>query len=113
VESGEVETSQVMPIREMERMMKLQDVILKAMVKTISWLDCRDDRNLRSDGAPDARGIRKFRYTWLTDRRSGKQSSHRVSMETVDQVVRLYREMYSASTSDTLTRNCGTSTRSI
>lgn len=38
VEAGKVDPCRSVPISEMERMMKLQDVILKAMVKKITWI---------------------------------------------------------------------------
>jgi hypothetical protein len=38
----EVEPNQSLAAREVERMMKLQDVILKVMVKKISWLSERN-----------------------------------------------------------------------
>jgi transposase len=76
-------------------MMKLQDVILKAMAKKINWLEAAEiigvcDRTMRRM----REGYQKFGYTGLTDRRSGKQSSHRVPMETAEEVLRLYREVY-------------------
>jgi transposase len=78
-----------------ERMMKLQDVILKAMAKKISWLDAAEiigvcDRTMRRM----RENYQQFGYTGLMDRRSGKQSSHRVPMETAEEVLRLYREVY-------------------
>jgi transposase len=76
-------------------MMKLQDVILKAMAKKISWLDAAEiigvcDRTMRRM----RENYQQFGYTGLMDRRSGKQSSHRVPMETAEEVLRLYREVY-------------------
>ena len=41
-ESGEVEPSQMLPARETERMMKLQDVILKAMAKKLTWIQAAE-----------------------------------------------------------------------
>ena len=75
--------------------MKLQDVILKAMAKKISWLDAAEiigvcDRTMRRM----RESYQRFGYTGLMDRRSGKQSSHRVPMETAEEVLRLYREVY-------------------
>ncbi len=75
--------------------MKLQDVILKAMAKKISWLDAAEiigvcDRTMRRM----REGYQKFGYDGLRDRRSGKQCSHRVPMETAEEVLRLYREVY-------------------
>jgi hypothetical protein len=76
-------------------MMKLQDVILKAMAKKISWLDAAEiigvcDRTMRRM----REGYQKFGYAGLRDGRNGKQCSHRVPMETAEEVLRLYREVY-------------------
>jgi hypothetical protein len=76
-------------------MMKLQDVILKAMAKKISWLDAAEiigvcDRTMRRM----REGYQKFGYDGLRDGRSGKQCSHRVPMDTAEEVLRLYREVY-------------------
>src|SRR5579862_2823601 len=84
-----------MSARTVERMMKLQDVILKAMAKKISWLDAAEiigvcDRTMRRM----REGYQKFGYDGLRDGRSGKQCSHRVPMETAEEVLRLYREVY-------------------
>ncbi len=75
--------------------MKLQDVILKAMAKKISWLDAAEiigvsDRTMRRM----RESYQQFGYTGLMDRRKGKQSSQRVPMETAEEVLRFYREVY-------------------
>jgi transposase len=79
----------------MERTMKLQDVILKAMAKKISWLEAAEiagvtDRTMRRM----RERYQEFGYTGLFDQRRGKRSIHRVPMETAEEVLRLYREMY-------------------
>jgi transposase len=76
-------------------MMKLQDVILKAMAKKISWLDAAEiigvcDRTMRRM----RESYQQFGYTGLMDRRSGKQSLQRVPMDKAEEVLRLYREVY-------------------
>src|ERR1700683_5028463 len=76
-------------------MMKLQDVILKAMAKKISWLDAAEiigvcDRTMRRM----RESYQQFGYTGLMDRRSGKQSLQRVPMAKAEEVLRLYREVY-------------------
>lgn len=83
------------PSAELERMMKLQDVLLKAMAKKITWWDAAEiigvsDRTMRrwrerldSDG-----------YSGLADRRRGKPSEKRVPLATVEKVLGLYRETY-------------------
>jgi transposase len=75
--------------------MKLQDVILKAMAKKISWLDAAEiigvcDRTMRRM----RESYQQFGYTGLMDRRSGKQSLQRVPMDKAEEVLRLYREVY-------------------
>jgi hypothetical protein len=61
-----------------ERMMKLQDVILKAMGKKINWREAAEiigvcDRTMRRM----REGYRKFGCNGLMDRRKGKYSFHR------------------------------------
>ena len=80
----------------MERMLKLQDVLLKAMAKKISWWTAAEiigvsDRTMR-------RWRERFEtkgYDGLMDQRKGKPASHRVELRTVEEVLRLYREEYS------------------
>jgi transposase len=84
-----------MSARTVERMMKLQDVILKAMAKKINWLEAAEiigvcDRTMRRM----REGYQKFGYNGLMDRRKGRHSFHRVPMETAEEVLRLYREVY-------------------
>jgi transposase len=84
-----------MSARSVERTMKLQDVILKAMAKKISWLAAAEiigvsDRTMRRM----REGYEQFGYTGLMDRRSGKQSAHRVPMARAEEVLRLFREVY-------------------
>jgi hypothetical protein len=73
---------------------ELQDVILKAMAKKISWLEAAEiagvtDRTMRR--IRDR--YQEFGYTGLFDQRCGKQSIHRVPMQTAEEVLRLYREV--------------------
>jgi len=79
----------------MERMMKLQDVLLKAMAKKITWWDAAE-----IIGVTD-RTMRRWRerleeggYSGLADRRKGKPSPRRIALATVEEVLRLYRETY-------------------
>jgi transposase len=79
----------------MERTMKLQDVILKAMAKKISWMEAAEiagvtDRTMRRIRSR----YQEFGYTGLFDQRRGKRSTHRIPMETAEEVLRLYREEY-------------------
>jgi transposase len=75
--------------------MKLQDVILKAMAKKISWLEAAEiagicDRTMRRLREK----YQEFGYTGLFDQRRGKRSIHRIPMKTAEEVLRLYREVY-------------------
>jgi transposase len=79
----------------MERMMKVQDVLLKAMAKKITWWAAAEiigvtDRTMRRwKERMEAGG-----YAGLADRRKGKPSAQRVPVATVEEVLRLYREEY-------------------
>jgi transposase len=80
---------------EMERMMKLQDVLLKAMAKKITWWEAAE-----IIGVTD-RTMRRWRerlevegYCGLADRRKGKPSDKRVPLATVEKVLQLYKETY-------------------
>ena len=75
--------------------MKLQDVILKAMAKKISWLEAAEiagvtDRTMRRI----RERFQEFGYNGLFDQRRGKRSIHRVPMEQPEEVLQLYREVY-------------------
>jgi transposase len=76
-------------------MMKLQDVLLKAMAKKITWWEAAE-----IIGVTD-RTMRRWRermatdgYSGLVDRRKGKPSERRVPLATVETVLRLYQETY-------------------
>jgi transposase len=79
----------------MERMMKVQDVLLKAMAKKITWWAAAE-----IIGVTD-RTMRRWRermelggYAGLADRRKGKPSAQRIPVATVEKVLGLYRETY-------------------
>ena len=79
----------------MERAMKVQDVMLQAMAKKISWWQAAEILGI-SD-----RHMRRIReryveegYNGLLDRRRGKPSRRRVAVATVEKVFTLYREKY-------------------
>jgi hypothetical protein len=92
-DSGVLINAESVSATEVERMMKLQDVILKAMAKKISWLAAAEIAGVSGRTMRRMReGYQQFGYTGLMDRRKGKQSSHRVPMETAEEVLRLYRE---------------------
>jgi transposase len=90
-----VEEAQQYSAAEMERMMKVQDVLLQAMAKKITWWQAAE--------IPDVtdRTMRRWRerleadgYSGLADRRKGKPSAKRVPLRTIEEVLRLYKEVY-------------------
>jgi transposase len=90
-----VETIQMVPARETERMMKLQDVILKAMAKKITWIDAAEIAGMSVRNMQRKRQeYEKHGYTGLFDHRRGKRSIHRIPMETAEKVLALYRDKY-------------------
>ena len=83
------------PDRSVERAMKVQEVILRAMSGKILWIQAAEILGV------SARTIRRMRgrmartgYDGLLDRRTHRPSPKRVPLETVEKVLRLYRERY-------------------
>ena len=79
----------------MERAMKIQEVILRAMAKKISWWQAAEilgfsDRHLRRI----RERYEQFGYESLFDRRRNQPSPKRVPLATVEKVLALYRERY-------------------
>ena len=75
--------------------MKLQDVMLRAMAKRITWyqgaeilgISCRQMQRWKTRFEHEG-------YEGLFDRRRGLPSPKRVPLETVERVLRLYQEQY-------------------
>jgi transposase len=85
----------MIPAREMERMMKLQDVILKAMAKKITWIEAAEIAGMSVRNMQRKRqAYQDYGYDGLFDQRRGKRSYHRVPMEIAEQVLALYQEQY-------------------
>ena len=83
------------PRAAVERAMKVQEVVLRAMAKKISWYQAAEIIGI-SD-----RQMRRWReryeehgYDGLIDRRRGRPSEKRVPVARVEQVLGLYREKY-------------------
>src|SRR5947199_3576885 len=79
----------------MERMMKVQEVLLRAMAKKITWWQAAEILGVNE------RSMRRWRerleqdgYDGLADRRKGVVSPKRVPLETCETVLGLYRERY-------------------
>src|SRR5450432_3014664 len=73
----------------MERMMKVQDVLLKAMAKKITWWAAAEilgvtDRTMRRW----RQRLEKHGYVGLADRRKGKPSPQRIPVATMDEQLR-------------------------
>lgn len=78
-----------------ERMMKVQEVILRAMSGELTWIQAAwilgvSDRTMRRWKAR----YEKYGYDGLYDRRRGRPSPKRVPMHEVERILRLYRERY-------------------
>jgi hypothetical protein len=83
------------PRAAMERMMKVQEVILRAMAKKITWWQAAEilgmsDRQMRRLHWR----YREHGYEGVLDRRVGKPSPKRVPLALVEQVLGLYQEKY-------------------
>src|ERR1700733_3706420 len=79
----------------MERAMKVQEVILRALAKKITWWQAAEiigisDRHMRRW----RERYEEFGYDGLFDRRIGKPSPRRVPVAMVEKVFALYRETY-------------------
>jgi len=75
--------------------MKLQDVLLKAMAKKITWWAAAEiigvtDRTMRRW----RERLEEHGYSGLADRRKGRPSDKRVPLATAEKVLRLYQETY-------------------
>src|SRR5579871_6647760 len=76
-------------------MMKLQDVILKAMAKKLTWIEAAEIAGMSVRNMQRKRqAYIDYGYTGLFDRRRGKNSYHRVPMATAERVLALYRDTY-------------------
>jgi len=79
----------------MERTMKIQEVLLRALARRITWFQAAEilgfsDRHVRRI----REGYEEFGYDGLLDRRRGKPSPKRVALATVETVLGLYQEKY-------------------
>src|SRR5881398_1950775 len=78
-----------------ERMMKVREVILRALAKRITWWQAAEilgisDRSMRRW----RERYQKHGYDGLLDQRVGEPSPKRVPVETVEKVLGLYQEKY-------------------
>lgn len=83
------------PWTAMERAMKIQEIILRAISKEINWVQAAEiigisPRQMRRM----KERYEEYGYDGLYDRRRGKPSPKRVPLETVEKVLTLHREKY-------------------
>ena len=83
------------PKAAVERAMKVQEVILRAVAKKITWWQAAEiigisDRQMRRW----RQRYEEFGYDGLFDRRRGKPSRRRIPLAQVEQVLALYRDRY-------------------
>ncbi len=78
-----------------ERAMKVQEVILKAIAKSITWWQAAEILGI------SVRSMRRWRaryersgYDGLVDRRKGRPSPKRIALAELEQVLTLYRQTY-------------------
>jgi transposase len=82
-------------MHEMERVMKIQEIILRAMAKRISWLQAAQIIGISARQMRRIlRRYEEYGYDGLYDRRRGKPSPKRVPKATVEKVLELYQEQY-------------------
>lgn len=84
------------PRAAVERAMKIQEVILRAVAKKITWGQAGEiiglcERQMRRW----KERYQEFGYDGLFDRRTGKPSPKRVPLGTLEEILRLYQEQYS------------------
>jgi transposase len=86
---------QQVPAAEVERMMKIQEVILKAMAGKLKWWEAAEiigvtDRTMRRWREQ----YKEHGYSGLYDRRKRRPSPKRVAVEELEKVLQLFREKY-------------------
>ena len=101
------------PESAVERMMKIQEAILRAMAKKITWSQAAEiigisDRQMRRW----YERYREFGYDGLFDRRWRRPSPKRVPVEMVEQVWDSTARSTPASTCSTSRKSCASSTAS-
>jgi len=87
----------IYPAKSLERAMKFQEVILRAMSKEITWIQAAEilgmsDRNMRRYRNRLGKG--GYDGMSLIDQRTKRPSPKRVPMATAEKVLQLYREQY-------------------
>ena len=75
--------------------MKLQDVILKAMAKKLTWIQAAEIAGMSVRNMQRKRqSYQEHGYNGLFDQRRGRRSIHPVPMASVERVLAPYRDKY-------------------
>jgi transposase len=83
------------PLSEMERTMKMQEVILKAMSKQISWWQAAEILGVSPRTMRRWKwGYERYGFQHLRDGRRGKPSRKKIGGTAIEHVLELYRERY-------------------
>jgi transposase len=78
-----------------ERTVKVQDVILRAVAKQITWWQAAEILGISDRSMRRWKGrYEEYGYDGLFDRRKGKPSPKRVPLQQVEEVLRLYQDRY-------------------
>jgi transposase len=78
----------------MERMMKVQEVLLRAMAKKITWWQAAEIIGVSARTMRRWRELEEEGYDGLADRRKGAVSPKRVPLKTCQRVLGLFRDKY-------------------
>jgi transposase len=83
------------PRSEVDRAMKVQEVIMRAINGSLQWFEAAEIIGVSCRTMRRWKGrYEEYGYDGLFDRRCQRPSPKRVPMETVEEVLRLYREEY-------------------
>ena len=74
--------------------MKMQEVILRAMAKRITWWQAAEIIGITDRQMRRWRRYEQFGYDGLWDRRCGRPFPRKVPLEVAERVLALYREKY-------------------
>jgi len=81
------------PAVAMERAMKVQEVFMQAMAKKITWIQAAEIMGV-TDRTMRRWKHRHEKHGYVLDRRWGRASEKRVSVEIIEKVLGLYRDQY-------------------
>ena len=84
-----------LPVQEMERVMKVQEVIMKAMAGKLKWVEAAEILGVTDRSMRRWRGrLAEHGYDGLYDYRKKQPSPKRLPVATLERVLKLYQEKY-------------------